>query len=139
MEIDVNIWAVLVCAVASMVLGFLWYGPLFSKAWVKEMGWDPNDKAQMDKMKSGAGPAYFQQFIGAIIMAYVFAHVLGAFDAQGDLSLGLQGAFWMWLGFVVPVKYGETLWGKASLKLFFIDSFYYLVLLAAYAAILTLW
>jgi hypothetical protein len=135
---DVNIWAVIACAVASMVLGFIWYGPLFSKAWVKEMGWDPNDQVQMDKMKSSAGPAYFQQFIGALIMAYVFAHVLAAFD-NDNIGMGLQGALWMWLGFVVPVKYGETLWGKASTKLFFIDSFYYLVLLAAYAAILTFW
>ena len=136
--IDVNIWAVLVCSVAAMVLGFLWYGPLFSKAWVKEMGWDPNDQAQMDKMKKAAGPAYFQQFIGALIMAYVFAHVLKAFD-NDSIAMGLQGALWMWLGFIAPVKYSETLWGKASMKLFFIDGVYYLVQLALYAIILTLW
>lgn len=135
---DVNIWAVLASAVASMILGFLWYGPLFSKPWMKEMGWDPNDQTQMAKMKSAAGPAYFQQFVGALIMAYVFAHVLKAFDNNG-VAMGLQGALWMWLGFIAPIKYGETLWGKASMKLFFIDSFYYLVLLAVYSIILTLW
>jgi hypothetical protein len=135
---EVNIWAVLTCAVASMFLGFLWYGPLFSKSWMKEMGWDPNDHALIAKMQQSAKTAYFQQFIGAFIMAYVFAHVLRAFDSDG-IGMALQGAAWMWLGFVAVVKYGETLWGKASMKLFWIDSLYYWVLLAAYSVILTFW
>lgn len=126
------------CGVASMVLGFLWYGPLFSKAWAREMGWNLSDPVQMAKMKSSAGPAYVQQFIGALVMAFVFAAVLKAFDNDG-IAMGLQGALWTWLGFIVPVKYGETLWGKASIKLFFIDSIYYLVQLAVYAIILSLW
>jgi uncharacterized membrane protein YpjA len=32
---EVNWLAVIVCAVLSMVIGFIWYGPLFSKPWVK--------------------------------------------------------------------------------------------------------
>ncbi len=53
---DVNLVAVLVCGVMTMVVGFLWYSPaLFAKPWVKEMGYDMNDKAAMDKMKKSAG------------------------------------------------------------------------------------
>jgi hypothetical protein len=138
MEYDVNLWTVLVCGVASMVLGFLWYGPLFSKPWAKEMGWDLNNAQQMDKMKGAASTAYPQQFIGALLLAYVFAHVLLAFESN-SVGMALQGAFWMWLGFIVPLKYGDKLWGGKSFKLFFIDSGYYLVQLLVFAAILQIW
>ncbi len=138
MDVDVNFWAVVVCAVASMVTGFLWYGPLFGKAWAREMGWGNLDSEQSKRMMEKAKVAYPQQFIGALIMAYVFAHVLAAFDSS-TVSMGLQGAFWMWLGFIVPLKWGDTLWSGKSKKLFSIDSFYYLVNLAVFAIILNLW
>jgi len=31
---------------------------LFAKAWMREMGYHPNDKARMEEMKKTAGPAY---------------------------------------------------------------------------------
>ena len=33
-----NIWAVLGSMVASIVFGFLWYGPLFGKPWMRLSG-----------------------------------------------------------------------------------------------------
>jgi len=32
MSYHINIWAILACGVASLVIGFIWYGPLFGKA-----------------------------------------------------------------------------------------------------------
>ena len=37
--------AVLIAVVANFILGFLWYTPLFGKAWAKEMGFDMSGKA----------------------------------------------------------------------------------------------
>src|SRR5256885_8233555 len=35
-----------ISAISTMVVGFLWYSPLlFANAWIREMGYDPNDKA----------------------------------------------------------------------------------------------
>ncbi len=34
MMFQINLLAVVVCAIASMVLGMLWYGPLFGKKWM---------------------------------------------------------------------------------------------------------
>jgi hypothetical protein len=138
MNFDINYLAVLSGGLANMVIGFLWYGPLFSKAWVREMGWGNRTPEEMALMKRQAKTAYPQQFLGALIMAYVFAHVLIAFDSSSIMS-AIQGAFWMWLGFVAPIKYSETLWGKASKKLFFIDAGYYLVTLIVMGIILTMW
>lgn len=48
----VNLLAVLVSAIATMVVGFLWYSPvLFAKPWMREMGYDPNDKARTQEMR----------------------------------------------------------------------------------------
>jgi hypothetical protein len=36
--ITVTYLAVLACAIAAMPVGFLWFGPLFGKAWARHMG-----------------------------------------------------------------------------------------------------
>jgi hypothetical protein len=141
--IEINYVATLVAAVAAMVVGGLWYGPLFGKLWVQGMGWDLNSEEVKNKMKKGAGAAYFQQFIGALLMAFVFGHVLWAFRLA-DPSLtgvwhGMQGGFWMWLGFVLPVKYGDKLWTGKKFKFVAIDLGYYLVLLIVMGAIFGGW
>lgn len=138
----INLWAVLVSAIAAMVLGFLWYGPFFGKKWSKGMGWDLSSKEAVEKMQKGAGTAYLQQFIGALLMAFVFATILSAFRVaapQAAWMAGLQGAFWMWLGFVLPVKYGEKLWGNRPWSVMGIDLSYFLVNLIAMGMILSYW
>lgn len=139
---EINYLAVLVAGLISMVFGGIWYGPLFGNLWIKGMGWDPQNKKQMEAMKASAGPAYAQQLVGALLMAFVFAHVLWAFRVASPMTpiaAGVQGAFWMWLGFVLPVKYGDKLWGGKTFSYVAIDLGYYLVLLIAMGLILSLW
>jgi|SRR6185503_2155146 len=138
MDFVINYWAVLVCGVAAMVLGYIWYGSLFRKIWSREMGFDTMNPEIREKMMKSMKSAYLLQFIGALIMAYVFAHVLIAFDAQ-SISAGFQGALWTWLGLMVPVKYSDKLWGGKSHKLFFIEVGYLLIQLLFFSAILVSW
>ena len=35
---SINYLAVLACAIVAMPVGFLWFGPLFGKAWARHMG-----------------------------------------------------------------------------------------------------
>lgn len=141
---EINYIAVLVAGVVAMIVGGLWYGPLFGKAWMRGQGLDPNDKERMAKMKKSAGPAYFQMFIGSLLQMFVFAHILWAFDAattepMSSLAAGLQGGFWMWLGFVLPIKYGDKLWNNKLFKYVAIDLGYYLVLLLITGTLLSCW
>ena len=53
MELKINIIAVLAAVVANFILGFIWYTPLFGKAWGKEMGYDPNMKPEKSAMFKG--------------------------------------------------------------------------------------
>ena len=86
---DLNWLAVLVAAISTMVVGFLWYSPLlFAKPWMREMGYDPADKAKTDEMKKKAGPAYLGSMIAGLLTAFTLALFLDALHVQ-DLHHGL--------------------------------------------------
>ena len=140
---DINYWAVLVGGVVAMIVGGLWYGPLFGKAWMRGMGWDPDDAEQMARVKKAAGPAYFQMFILALVQTYVLAHIIWAYGLAlptvTGVSASLQSGFWIWLGFVLPIKYGDKLWGGKQFKYVAVDLGYYLVLLCVLGVILSVW
>lgn len=136
--VDINIWAVFAAALANMVLGFLWYAPSSSlgRAWMKEMGIDPSKMTEAQK--KGMGKNYAIALVGAVVMAYVFAHVLD-FAQADSIAEGFQGAFWMWLGFIATVGVGMVLWEGKSWKLYGITMGYYLVALLIESAILVSW
>lgn len=141
--LDVNYIAVLVSGVIAMILGGLWYGPLFGKMWMQGMGWDPNNQALMAEKKKASGLHYAQMFVLALIQAFVLAHVLWAFSVADPTYVGawagIFGGFWIWLGFVLPIKYGDKLWGGKAFKYVAIDLGYYLVVLAVMGIVLSLW
>jgi hypothetical protein len=149
---DVNLVAVLVCAVAAMIVGFLWYSPaLFAKPWVKEMGYDMNDTAAMAKMKKSAGPAYAASFVGSLVTAAVLAKLLNALSRHGDTlpyhpvalaqpwMYGVKVALFVWLGFVATVQLTGVLFANQSAKLFAINTGYQFVCYAVMGAILAVW
>lgn len=142
MEIPVNYLAILVAAVSNMALGFLWYGPLFGKAWSQLMGWGEMTPEKMAEMQKKARPAYAASFVGALVMAYVLSHVLVFATTYMQVSgwmAGLSSGFWMWLGFVAPVTVGSVLWDGKPWKLWFINAGYYLVALLVMGAIIAAW
>src|SRR6185436_15825072 len=98
-DVSVNIWAVLASAVASMVIGSIWYGPLFGKMFMKLMGMDQWSPEKQAEMKKGMGITYFVQFLASVLTFYVLAWLMGALGATGAMG-GVQAAFWVWLGFV---------------------------------------
>lgn len=138
--VPINYWAVLVSAIAAMGLGYLWYGPLFGKPWVAMMGWSRGEMES--KMKTGVGPQYLLQAVGALVMAYVLAHSIifaGSYLHQTGIAAGIEGAVWSWLGFVAPVSLGSVLWDGKPWKLWMINSGYFLVTLVVMGIILGWW
>jgi Protein of unknown function (DUF1761) len=134
-----NLLAVLVAAISTMVVGFLWYSPLlFAKPWMKEMGYDPNDKAKTEEMKKSAGRAYGGSFVASLVSAFILALFLHEMHVA-SLNIGLLVGFHVWLGFVATVQFTSALFTKQSMKLFGINTGYQLVCYLAMAAILTVW
>jgi surface polysaccharide O-acyltransferase-like enzyme len=137
--LGVNVWAVLVCAIATMVLGFLWYSPaLFANPWMKLMGYDPNDKAKMAEMQKSAGPSYSMSTIASILSAFVLGKLIavaGFSTAFDGLKIGLV----VWLGFVTTVQFTNALFSRQPNKLYMINTGYQLVCYVVMGAILGAW
>ncbi len=141
MDFPLNYTAILVAVVANFILGFLWYTPLFGKAWAKELGLDTSKKATGGQLAKGM----IIMVIGNFLMAYVFAHNIGAWsfvpgiDQMSVTTQILNSAIFTWLGFYVPVDISVVAWEGKSWKLFFINTGYHLAMLLVAATILTVW
>ena len=135
-QVDVNYLAVLSAAIASMVVGFLWYGPLFGKLWVKMMSFD---KKKMDEAKKKRmGKTYVLAFLTSLIMSYVLAHFVDYVEAM-TIADGAVLGFWLWIGFFATTQIGSVLWEGKPVKLYLINTLHYLVALVVMAAILAVW
>ena len=139
--VPVNYFAVVLAAIAAMIIGYLWYGPLFGKVWMQLSG-KSMDMMNDPAMKKIAMRGYAIQFVGSLLMAFVLSHALifaGTYLNTSGISAGLQTGFWNWLGFVAPVTIGTVLWDGKPWKLWFINSGFYLVTLIVMGLILALW
>ena len=114
----VNLLAVGASAVASMIIGSIWYGPLFGKTFIAAMGMDKWSPEKQAHMKKSMTLTYVWQFIASLVMFYVFARFVVGLNLLSVLG-GVTTAFWVWIGFVVPLKLGDALWG-GKMTLFWI-------------------
>src|SRR3989338_5002827 len=110
-----SILSVVLAGVASMVVGFLWYGPLFGKTLTKLMGW-----TKVPKMKTSPMHGYIIGFVGTLLMASVL-NVLSVFMPP------VSAAFLLWIGILVPVLAGAVLWEGRPVKLYALNAAHYLV------------
>ena len=134
MEVSINWVAVLVAAVVNIVVGSLWYGPIFGRAWKHMMG--ITDES-MRNMRLSPMQAMVGGFITAIVMAYVLAHFVvtnGAVGVKGALEL----SFWIWLGFMATVTAGSFLWENRPFKLFVLNAAQQLVSLVLMAIVIVM-
>jgi hypothetical protein len=135
----INLWSVLVAAIATMVLGFLWYSPLlFAGPWMVLMGYDPNDKAKLAEMQKGAGKMYALSFLASLVSALVLAKII-AITTVSSALYGMKVGFAVWLGFVTTVQLTGVLFAKQPVKLYLINTGYQLVCYLAMGAILAVW
>ncbi len=64
----INFGAVLAATIASVIIGSIWYGPLFGKLFMREMGMDQWTPEKQQQMKKSMGLSYFLQFVASFIM-----------------------------------------------------------------------
>ena len=122
--------AVFVATAAAFILGGLWYGPLFSKLWMREMGYGPDFKPAYPKS------ILFGVAIGvSFICALVFAAFIGPAPAPG-LAIGAGLA--VGLGWVAPCMITTYLFANRSITLLAIDAGYPVVQFALYGLVFAL-
>ena len=140
--IEVNMIAVLVAVVAAFVFGFVWYTFLFGKIWAREMGMNPEDPPKKSEMFKGM----FFMIIGSFLMAYVMSHDIAVWNPvtwglePGESTANdyaIMTAFFLWLGYFLPVDLGNVAWERKSWTLFGINTSYHFVQLLVVAMVLT--
>ena len=137
--ITVNYWAIASGAVLSMIIGAIWYGPLFGKKWMEIVGVNPADLEARKKMQKTAGPLYAVQFILTLFQVLVLAHLV----ADTKLVGGLERSLWIWAAFIIPTLAGGVMWTTESSKLkwarFLIQGGYQLVMFIVFGLLLQFW
>ncbi len=133
--VDVNYIAIVVAAIAAFAAGMVWYSPMImGKKYMKVMGKSEKD---MKKEMKGMNGAMVKGFIMNLLMAYILATLFGITGVY-TLMDGLQGAFWIWLGFVATTLYGAVIWEKKSMDWFIISAGHYLVAMLVMGIVLVL-
>ena len=136
---NVNLLSVLAAGIATMILGFVWYSPaLFAKPWMREMGYDLNDKAKLKEMQKSAGPTYGIAFLAGLVSAFMLGKILSITPIDSALY-GMKLGFGVWLGFVATVQLTGALFMKSSMRLFAINTGYQLACYLVMGAILAVW
>lgn len=139
---EINYLAVSVCAIASIVVGYAWYGPFFGKFWIKEvMGAESMTPEQIAAAKKNMWVMYVIQIILSAITAGVLALHIAYWSDPSTSALII--ALCTWFGFVMTTNGGVALWsGKPKAiawKMFFISAGAQLVNFAVYGIILGMW
>ena len=140
---QLNYWAVLAAMAAAIVIGFLWYGPILGKAWMKEMGMSPGQKPGPGVMQR----AMILMVIGSLLTAAMLSLGVEVWrlsdwrlgPSAPSATYGFFAAFFTWIGFYVPLLFGAVAWENRSWKLFGINAGYHFVSLQAMGVILALW
>ncbi len=143
--LHLNGWAIAAAALSTIAIGFLWYGPLFGNAWMKEMAMPPDFKPDPALLKR----SMLLMMAGAVLTALVLACGIQISrpsfwngKTSADLPAMLQGlcaALAAWTGFYVPVLLGAVAWESRSWRWFGINAGYHLAALLTAGIVLAVW
>ena len=124
--------AVIVAALAGFLVGGVWYGPLFGKAWQREAGVSAEQMGATNPVVL-FGLTFLLSIVSAIFLGHLLAHFPGASTkVKMMMSTGIA------LGFIIPAFGINYLFGRRSVKLFAIDAGYWLMFYAAMGVVFVL-
>ena len=127
---DVNIIEVAAAGIATFILGFIWYGPLFGKQWMQYRG-----VKEQNMKKEGMAKV----MAGGLVTSLISAYVLGGFIStavSSDLMTALMVGFLAWFGFQATILAGSVLWENKPIGLFALNAAYQLSAALIMSAIL---
>ncbi len=127
---SLNWLAIIVATLSTFVIGAIWYGPVFGKVWMQENGF-----SEEDLKNANMGKIYGTAFVLELIMAINLAFFLNGVSIGEGVFYGFLTGFG-WIAMAMGVNY---LFSRNSVKLWFIDSFYFVVSFVLMGVILTAW
>ena len=131
--LNINPLAVVIAAIVPMVLGFVWYGPLFGSTWMAARGITREQMGQVN-----VGQAYGLTTVLAIVTAVAMAMVLSAASTQ-DLTTGVTLGAIMGVGLVATALVTNGIFEERSWTLVMLNAGYQVVSLILMGAVLGIW
>ena len=99
---SINWLAVVLCVVASMIIGSIWFSPkTFFPAWWKAIGKSEKDGPSSTNMGMVWGLIVLSSFVQAVFMN-LMVNAMGSMTGGATLASGAMAGFLLWLGFVAP-------------------------------------
>jgi len=137
--LSVNYLAIITGTVLSMILGFVWYGPLFGKKWKELAGANDKELKDREKMQQSMTPLLVGQFVITLFQVLVLAHLIADTTRVG----GLERSLWIWAAFVLPTLFATIMWtaesGKRKKGRLLIQGSYQFVIFAIFGLLLQFW
>ena len=140
---DINWLALVVASILPLATGFLWYGPLFGKAWMQESGMTEEKAKSMNPAKTYGLCVVFAFLIAFNLVPTVF------FGGPPEMPHGtepymtfkhgaLHGAFLALLT-IMPAFATNALFEQKSFKYVAINAGYWVVTMALMGGIINAW
>jgi hypothetical protein len=128
---NINWLAVLVAALSTFILGGLWYGPLFGRAWMRASGMT-EDRVNAGNKGLIFGLSFFLQFLAALVLdMFIGAEANLAFGTAAGAAVGI---FWVATAFAVVYLFEQR-----SVAHWAVNAFYHIVSYTIMGAILGAW
>lgn len=109
------LYAPVLAAVATFVLGGIWYGPLFGKTWLAASGLSEEDVQDSHPAKT-FGIAFVSQLIAAFALSF--------FLSGADLMAALRVGTYIGLGIASTALATNYVFEQKSMKLFLVNAGY---------------
>jgi hypothetical protein len=130
-----TLWAALAAMAAAFVVGFLWYGPVFGKPYMRLTGMDKLSAEDQKRMQQEAMPGYATNLvstgIATVIVAFLFDWAFAgsgyASKAVFGISLGTAG----WAAFYAPGTLTNSFFDRKPKALWALNAGYWLVVAVA--------
>ena len=126
---------IIVGGIVMYVIGMLWYGPLFGKAWMSMSGMTTD---KMQEAKQG------MKLKMTVLVILTLITVTVVYKLLPHLSVTSFHQFWkiimgIWVGFGFPVQMGGWLWERKPVKLVVLHAGQSIVSFSVLSMILYYW
>ena len=130
---DVKYLAVLVGAIISMVVGFIWYArPVFGTVWMRLSG------IKQEQVEGGPGIGFLWTFIGALVSTFVLPLLIITMGSTTFVE-GLLAGVLVSVGFAATAMLTNAVFEQKHLGAWLINSGYQVVSLAIIGGVLAVW
>ena len=128
---NIKILPVIATALASMIVGSLWYSPLIlGKIWIKEVG------LRQEDINMHVGNLFGAMFINISLVLGInyFAYLLNITSLSSMLELSLI----LWSCFIASTLFSPVIWAKKSIHLYLIDAGHWLAIMTTISVVSSL-